>query len=286
MLIDTHCHVHFRSYDADQEQVIKRSLENGVSMITVGTQKETSQQAVDCAMSHEGVWAAIGMHPSHASEDAHFDEDELSEGTHPHEVFDPMLYRQLAQNKKVVAIGECGLDYYRLSESTKNQDIKNQKQVFRAHLDLADELHLPVIIHCRDAYQDVLMMVKEYVDQHRLVRRGVVHCFAGTIEEAKAFVDLGFLIGITGIVTFPPRKTDVTFDGYSLLQQIVRELPLSSLLVETDAPYLTPSPHRGERNEPGYVTFVAEKIAELKEVSKNEIEAQTTENAEKLFGIK
>lgn len=286
MLVDSHCHVHFHAYEENRADVIQRSLAKGIHLLTVGTQKETSKQAIEVAEKYDGVWAAVGLFPPHLVASDFEDTDELATGSNLAEVFDMNVYRVLASHPKCVAIGECGLDYHRLPEQVDRSTlIKLQKQTVRAHFDLADELGLPVIIHCRDAYADQLEIVREYIEQGKLKQRGVVHCFGGTLEDAQAFVELGFKIGITGIVTFPPRKSDVLFDGYTLIQHIARTLPLSSLLVETDAPYLTPVPHRGERNEPAFVEFVARKIAELKGISFEEVAEATSQNIQSIFHI-
>jgi len=281
-MIDTHCHVHFRAYKEDMDEVIKRSLQKGVRMITVGTQSTTSKNGVEIAEKYDGVYTTIGLHPNHTCEQ-HF-EDELEEIKTRCEEFDIDYYRDLAKHPKVVAIGECGLDYYRIpAEVDRDALIAKQKREVRKQFDLADELNLPVVIHCRDAHADQVAILKEYLDAGRMKRRGVVHCFTGTLEEAKAYHAIGFLTSFTGIITFPPRKSD---GPISPLQQVVRDCPLEMMMIETDAPYLTPVPHRGERNEPWMVEFVAAKIAELKGITVGEVDRVTTANAEKLFGIK
>lgn len=286
MFVDSHCHVHFRAYKDDQDDLIKKTLLDGVFMVTVGTEKETSREAIECAEKYEGVFATVGLHPEHVIDQTFVDEHESAEH-HPAEIFDPAFYRALAQNKKCVAIGECGLDYYRFPEGIDQEDAKRkQKAAVRAHFDLAHELDLPVVVHCRDAYADQLVINQEYLDAGKLSRRGVIHCFGGNLEEARAFVAQGFLIGFTGVITFPPRKTDILIDGLTETQRIIQEIPLESLLIETDSPYLTPIPFRGKRNEPVYVKFVAQKIAGIKKISLEEVERVTTENAKRLFGLK
>lgn len=283
MFVDSHCHVHFRAYKDEQDALIKKTLESGVFMVTVGTDRVTSQEAILCAEKYEGVFATVGLHPEHVIDQTFFDENESAEHF-PAEVFDPAYYRGLAQSKKCVAIGECGLDYYRMPEGIdKNEAITKQKQTVRAHFDLAHELDLPVVVHCRDAYADQLAINQEYLDAEKLSRRGVIHCFAGTVEQARAFVAQGFYLGFTGVITFPPRKTDALIDGLTDIQQVIREIPIEHILIETDSPYLTPIPFRGKRNEPSYVKYVAEKIAEIRRVTVEEIEHATTENAKRLF---
>ena len=293
-MIDTHCHVHFRAYKDDMDEVIVRSLEKGVRMITVGTQSTTSKNGVEVAEKYDGVYTTIGLHPNHTCEQ-HF-EDELEEIKTRCESFDVDYYRELAKHPKVVAIGECGLDYYRIpAEVDRDALIAKQKEELRKQLALADELNLPVVIHCRDAHADQQAMLKEFIDVGKLGRRGVIHCFTGTLDEARAYHALGFLTSFTGIITFPPRKNDpgnsplLSKEGLGVvlspLQQVVRDCPLDMMMLETDAPYLTPEPHRGKRNEPRYVQFVAAKVAELKSISVEEVDEVTTANAEKLFGL-
>ncbi len=293
MLIDSHSHIHFQAYVDDMDEVIKRSFAEDVFMITVGTQRDTSRNGLLVAEKYEGIWASVGLHPNHLTVQSFYDNDELppNQQTTPQiktraEIFDTDYYRDLAKHPKCVAIGECGLDYYRVPEDADREAvIALQKETVRLHFDLATELNLPVIIHCRDAYADQLTIVREYVEAGRLSRRGVVHCFAGTLEEARAFISLGFKIGFTGVITFPARKSDVLLDGLTSTQHIIREIPLTSILVETDSPYLTPIPFRGKRNEPGYVKFIAQKVAEIKKVSYEEVCSVTTANVKNLFGL-
>lgn len=204
-MIDTHCHVHFRAYKNDMDAVIKRTLQKGVRLITVGTQSTTSKNGIEVAEQYDGVYTTIGLHPNHTCEQ-HF-EDELEEIQTRCESFDVAYYRKLAEHPKVVAIGECGLDYYRIPAEVDRQVlIEKQKAELRKQLALADELNLPVVIHCRDAHADQVAMLEEFIAAGKLARRGVVHCFTGTTEEARAYHALGFLTSFTGIITFPPRK--------------------------------------------------------------------------------
>jgi TatD DNase family protein len=308
VLVDTHCHVHFNAYKDDMDEVIRRTLSKGVFMITVGTQTTTSANGLKVAERYDGVWATVGLHPNHLCEQEFVDEQELGNGLDGSnglkgfkakiqtrcETFDHSYYLDLARHPKCVAIGECGLDYYRLPENVDRDElIAKQKQTVRAHFDLAHEVGLPVVIHCRDAHADQLAIIREYVAAEKLQRRGVVHCFTGTMEEARSYVELGFLISFTGVITFPPKKqktpsplTPLTpMTPSTPLQHVVRDLPLEYIMVETDAPYLTPVPHRGERNEPWMVEFVAAKIAELKGVDVEEVARVTSLNAARLFGI-
>lgn len=241
-------------------------------MINVGTQFETSRKAVELAGDYgDGVYAAVGLHPIHLFEH-HVDEEETSFNTRGEE-FNADSYQDLVSRSiKVVAVGEFGLDYYRMPPSEDPQRVREvQEEVVKQHLLLAKEAGKPVMIHCRDAYDDLLRLLKENYDGP-----GEIHSFTGTWQQAKEFLDLGFYVALNGIVTF---------DKTGRSAEVVKNLPLEMMLLETDAPYLTPVPHRGKRNEPAYVKFVAEKIAELKGVDISEVEKVTTENARKLYGI-
>jgi len=273
MIIDTHSHLNFKAYGSDRGEVIKKTQEQGVVCIDVGTKYETSKMAVELANNNKNIYAAIGMHPIHIKTDLLKIKTDSNEGAFmPHgENFNYEDYKKLAlSSKKVVAIGEIGLDYYYKPKSKikfeKFKDI--QKQVFVKQLDLAEELNLPVIIHCRMAHKDVVEIIR-----HRRLR-GVVHCFTGTKEEMKQYVDLGFYIGVNGIIF----KLD--------LDEAIKQCPLNKILTETDCPYLTP-PEEGKdkRNEPIFVKHIIQKIAELKELSFEEVSEKTFQNAKKLFKI-
>ncbi len=280
MLIDTHSHLNFKAYDGDRDEVIKKTREAGVVCIDVGTKYETSKKAIELAEKYEGIFASVGMHPFHIKTDLLKLRTDESEGnfTPFGEDFNEEKYKELAKSKKVVAIGEIGLDYYyRPKGSTKKEQFKQkQKEVFIQQLDLAKDLNLPVIVHCRMAFDDVYEILRERS------LRGVIHSFTGTIEEVKRFIDLGYYIGINGIIF----KLNI--------DEAIKGCPLDKILIETDCPYLTPLPavalakERPEgymRNEPSFVKYVAEKIAELKGISFGEIADITTTNAKRLFGV-
>ena len=289
MLIDYHAHVNFNAYKNDADEVITRALSEGVFMILVGTQLATSRRAVEMSERYKnGVWAAVGLHPIHL-EQMEVDEEESHFATRA-EVFDPATYRELAKQDKVVAIGECGLDYWHISggpSSEASEDgplhIVKQRQhlSLRQHLDLADELDLPLILHCRgskedpaDAYRDQIVILREYVEAGKIKRRGAIHCFISTWEIAQQYLELGFYIGFTGVITFPRTEQ---------YGEVVRNIPLERILVETDCPYLTPVPMRGRRNEPLYVRYVAEKVAAIKGKNKEEVEKQLFGNTLETF---
>ncbi len=284
MLIDTHAHVNFNAYKDDSDEVIRRSLAGGVWMINVGSQYTTSERAVMMAEKYpEGVYAAIGLHPIHLETDlikVKVDEEEIEFKTREEE-FDYEKYRNLAKSsKKIVAVGEIGFDYwYRPKTKVKISQFKEkQKQAFIQQLNLARELNLPVMLHCRMAHDDLLNVIKENIEQHgsKLIS-GVSHCFVGMLEQAKEYLKLGFCLGFNGIIF---KK----IPGLPDFEEIIKEVPLERILLETDCPYLTPEPMSG-RNEPLYIKYIAEKIAKIKNISYQEVENQTTQNAKELFKI-
>lgn len=287
LLVDTHSHAHFRAFRGSEKEVIRRSLDAGVWMNLVGTQKDTSKAAITFAEQFDaGVYATIGLHPTHLHS-THIDEDEVEMQTRE-ETFDIAFYRELAKSKKVVAIGEMGLEYYRLADVVQQKGItedeikQKQQEVFRQAVELAAELDLPIIIHCRDAHEDAQAIIREAQAKHGAKVRGVVHCYTSDWERARPYLEeLGFMISFTGIITFEIKKS--SRDATEALLDVVRKAPLDRIMVETDCPYLSPAPHRGERNEPSYVRFVAEKVATLKDISFDEVAKQTTENAFTLF---
>lgn len=276
MLIDTHAHLNFNAYKNDVDDAIRRTLDGGMCVINVGSQYKTSKRAVELAEKYEkGIYAAVGLHPIHLSSGifkTKVDQEEIEFQTHE-EDFDYEKYKELVMisNQKVVAIGETGLDYwYKPKTKTKLEQFKQkQKEVFLKQVDLAQELNLPLIIHCRAAHQDIIEILK-----HHSVKawRGVVHCFTGSWQEAQEYMEMGFYIGFNGIIF----KLD--------LNEVITKTPLEKILFETDCPYLTPSPMEG-RNEPLYTKYIAEKIAKIKNKSFEEIAKITTENAKSLFII-
>ena len=247
MLIDTHAHLNFSVYKDDAGEVIRRSLDNDIWLINVGSQYTTSKRAVGIAEKYEkGVYAAIGLHPIYAKDKFQYEK-----------------YKELTDSKKVVAVGEIGLDYKSEYVSFKQK----QKDLLLKQLDLVKELNLPIIFHCRMAHNDLLEILENYQ-----WLQGVVHCFTGAWEEAQKYLKMGFYLGFNGLIF----KMD--FD------EIIKKTPLDRILIETDCPYLTPPQETG-RNEPLYVKYVAEKIAKIKELNYEEIAKITTQNAKKLFKI-
>lgn len=277
MLIDTHCHLNFKAFKDDAEKIIEKTLKHNIWMISVGSMYLTSLRAIKLAQNYkEGVYAAVALHPIHLKARNIKDELDLNEiEKFEFEEFDYQKYLEMAKNGKVVAIGETGLDYYRIKENI-NETKNLQKEVFIKHIKLAKELKKPLIIHCREAHNDLYQILElEFKDfQIKEKGNGVIHCFSGNYEQAMKYLDLGFLISFTGIITFS--------NDYD---EIIKKLPLDKIMIETDAPYLTPIPFRGKRNEPIYVKYVAQKIAEIKNLDFKKVAEETTINARLIFNI-
>jgi len=263
-LVDTHCHLYFDNYQKDLENVLERAAASGVRKILVpGIDLETNVAAVRLAEKYPLIKAAVGVHPNSAGS---WDMDRNS-------VLD------LASHPQVVAVGEIGLDYYREYSSPDQQ-----KKVLEIMIDIADQVEKPVILHVRNKNErnrscitDLTLMIQDWVGTRSTKSwkpRGVVHSFSGNLDECQLVINEGFLIGITG---------PVTFKNAAALHSVVQEAPLDRLLIETDGPFLSPHPYRGKRNEPAYVKFVAERISELRQQNMLDIASQTTSNAENLF---
>ena len=296
---DAHAHVNFAAYDADREETIARAKDTWVVMNVVGTQLDTSKSAVELARKHDNVYATIGLHPVHTSKSYH-DEKELgpsfappsrkatdghskaSEGKEGKigfmsrgEVFDATVYEEMGKNPRVIAIGECGLDYYRCDESTK----EFQKKVFIEHIELANRLQKPLMLHIRNPLPQGSSVASAYDDALEILRahakvKGDTHFFAGDWNTAKKFLDFGFALSFTGVLTFT--------NDYD---EVVQNAPLDMLLSETDAPYVSPVPHRGKRNEPSYVVEVVRAIARIRDADVDEVASKLAENARRIFSV-
>lgn len=254
MLIDSHAHLNDEKFDEDRDELIKSLKDNGIELVlNLGDNPEASKQSIDLADKYDFIYAAVGTHPGFADT---FNNDTLE------------LYRSYCKNKKVLAIGEIGLDYY-YDDVPKNI----QKECFIEQIKLAKELDLPYIVHDRDAHEDVFNIMKQ---EHYSGSRGILHCYSGSVELAREFIKLGFLIAVGGVVTFKNSKT---------LKKVAQEIPLEYLLIETDSPYLAPEPYRGKRNNPSYVRNVAEQIAILRNISYDKVVEKTNENFKNLFNI-
>jgi TatD DNase family protein len=254
-LVDSHCHLDASQFDADREAVIARAVESGVvRIVNPGVDLPSSRMAVDLARRHERIYAAIGIHPHEAKVWDAATLDEL---------------KKLATSPKVVAIGEIGLDYYR---DLSPRDV--QRRAFESQLELAAELGLPIIVHDRDAHEDVLAALDSWRSSLHM-HPGVLHSFSGDVALARRALELEFCIGVSG---------PVTYKNADRLHEVVRAVPMERLLIETDAPYLAPHPHRGHRNEPAYIRFVAEAVAAIRGMTVDQVAARTSANARALFG--
>jgi TatD DNase family protein len=279
-MFDTHCHALPSFYGAQTAAVLNEALAASCTLVNIGTQYATSQEAVASINAARGVYATVGLHPSHAHDaTAHHE----AEDNTPERDFDVAAYEALAMQDGVIAIGECGLDYYRLPEDTSLQaEVKaKQREVFLQQIALAVKLQKSLVIHCRpsnnsdDAYEDLVGILQEHWFPHT-ARKCVVHSFTGSSAVAQRLAALGCYLGINGIITFDktPRS-----------KEVITTVGLTPLVLETDAPFLTPIPHRGEQNKPVYVQHVAEKIAEWLNLPAADVITQTDTNARSLFNL-
>lgn len=252
MYFDTHCHLNSEQLYENRDEFIKHALDNQVEMmVVVGYDLESSKKAVEIAKEHSFIYAAVGIGPN----------DCLNTTTQDLQIIDEYL-----NEPKVVALGEIGLDYY-----WDDVPSDKQKEIFQQQVDLAKKHQKPIIIHCRDAYEDTYEVLK------RNGHPGIMHCYSGSVEMAKRFIDLGFYISLAGPVTFKNARVP---------KDVAEKIGLEHLLIETDCPYLTPHPHRGSLNEPANVVHIAQEIAKLKNMEIESVASQTTFNAKKVFGIK
>lgn len=257
MLVDSHAHIEAGLFAKDRDQVVSRAREAGVgAVVNVGSDLRSSQASIRLAERYGELHAAVGFHPHNAAKLADGDLDKLA---------------QLAQHPKVVAIGEIGLDFHRNLSPREAQ-----VEAFKKQLELADRLGMPVIIHSRNAQDEVLSILTEWAGHAKRERPlGVLHCFSGDGELGQRYIEMGFLLSIAGPVTYPS----------SHVVGIAKDIPLEKLLIETDCPFLTPQPYRGKRNEPSYLSFIVEKIAEIRGVPPGVVAERTAENATELFGL-
>ncbi len=283
MFIDTHTHVNFSAFKDDADAVIRRSLENDTWMILVGSEYKTSNRALSFANKYErGVYAAAGLHPIHLDDSRVIDKNESGDYAFSGraEEFNYETYENLAKFQKVVAIGETGLDYYHLNPEKDPAVLKRkQQEVFLKQLILARKLNLPVIIHCRQAHDDMFSMLQDFRKNYAdLISDnqpwGVMHCFSGDEDLAWKYFSLGLMVSFTGLITFSKNWDD-----------LLRKVPLEKIMIETDAPYMTPEPYRGQRNEPMLVQYVANRIAEIRGIPLSKVADVTTANARRLFAI-
>lgn len=254
MIFDSHSHYDDSQFNEDRDLVLKEIKEKGViGVLNCGSDLRGLNMSIELAEKYDFVYAAVGIHPEYA------------------QVVDENLIEQIrnhAKNPKVRAIGEIGLDYY----WEENPPREVQKKAFRMQMEAARELNLPVVIHDREAHQDTLEIMKEFSQV-----KGVVHCFSGSVEFAKECLRLGYYIGITGVVTFKNAK---------VIKEVVKAVPIDKLLVETDCPYMAPTPYRGKRNQSNYIEYIIDEIAELKGITKEDVEKNTIKNTKTLLNLK
>lgn len=253
-IFDAHAHYDDEQFDEDRNLVIEELKKNNViGVLNCGASLEGCVQSVNLADKYDFFYAAVGIHPEHADK---FGEDTVVE------------LKKLAKNQKVKAIGEIGLDYY----WEENPDRRIQKEVFIRQMELAKELNLPVIIHDRDAHEDTLNIIKQFKGV-----TGEIHCFSGSVEFAKECLKLGYYIGFTGVITFKNARKII---------EVVKEVPIDRILLETDCPYMAPVPFRGKRNRSEYIRNMIEKVAEIKDIKPEEVSNWTISNVEKLLNIR
>ncbi len=253
---DIHSHIQFPQFEKDKDEVLKRMEDEGVGALVVGTDAKSSELAIKEVEGKENLFATAGLHPNDVFEEA----------------FDEAQYEELARNKKVVAIGECGLDYFRTKP--EKEKIKKQKDVLEKHISIAVSLNKPLMVHCRDAHDDLIDMLTSKKRDYGDTLRGNIHFFTGNTEIARRYLDLDFTISFTGVLTFTHDYDDV-----------VKFAPIDRIMSETDCPFAAPVPYRGKRNEPVFVKEVVRRIAELKGGDFEAVRAALVENALKMFAV-
>jgi len=273
MFFDSHTHLNLAAFDLDRDTLIKRYLKEGIFLVNVGTCFQTSKTAVELAQKYQNCWASVGLHPAHTFPAPLNQLDKNEIGSFVVEEFDSKFEDLIRRSKKVVAIGECGLDYSYLKDLPieKQEEFKiMQEKEFSKQIKIAQKYNLPLILHIRNLYQEALKILKE----NNYSGKAVFHFFTGNLEEAKQILEQGFYLGFSGVITYGNK-----------LDEVIRDVPLERILIETDAPYVAPIPYRGKRNEPLYVKEVAQKIAKIKNLPLEEIEKATFENSLLFFGI-
>ena len=279
-LIDTHCHLNLPYFKDDYDEVIHRALNDDVAMILVGTDYKSSKRALEIANRYQsGVYVAVGLHPE--SLEDRIEQEDNNKSYFEGEEFNVDIYQQLAKFPRVVAVGEIGLDYFRPDATKSNWEAvkTKQKEVLWQQLEFALQLNLPVMIHCRQAHDDMMTLLTDFKNKYRRILPldrpwGVLHCFSGDENLAWHYFNLGLAISFTGLITFSKNW-----------DSLIRKMPDDRLLIETDAPFMTPEPYRGKRNEPLLVSYVAKRLAEIRGVSEAKIASITTANAVKLFRL-
>jgi TatD DNase family protein len=264
MLIDTHAHLNFKDFDDDREEIIKQCQKNDIVVINIGVNYTASKEVIEIAEKYENCWATVAVHPHDITEPR----DNIG--------FDYNKFLELAKHPRVVGIGECGLDYQFCENDLEAQE--QQKEIFIQHLKLAQEANKPIIIHSRRLFPEILEIIKTFQASSTKHLTGVLHCYMGRWSYAEEYLKLGFYLSFTGLITYA-RDYD----------KVIKNCPLDRILIETDSPYLIPEPLRKKdeivRNTPLNIKLIAQKIAEIKEISFEEVAEQTTKNAQKLFNL-
>lgn len=278
MYFDSHAHLNFYAFEKDRDKMIKECIQEKIQMINVGSNFFNSKKAVEIADNYQkGVWAAIALHPIHLETGLvkiKKDEEESANNSQAENVFDYEKYKELAKSKKVVAIGETGLDYYwKPKTASKLEEFKRkQKELLEKHINISQELNLPIIFHCRMAHQDLIEFLESKIKKEKKKLRGVIHCFTGTWEQAEKYLEMGFFLGFNGIIF----KLD--------LNKVIKKSPIRKILFETDCPYLSPPGYK-ERNDPMGIKIIIQKAAKIKEIKPEEMDKQALKNAQELFNI-
>lgn len=280
MMIDTHCHIHFKAFENNRDEVIARSKEKDMILNLVGTQQSTSKKGVELAEKYDWMYATIGLHPIQIHEVDVY--EETTNFTSRGEDFNPEFYRELAKHPKVIGVGETGLDRFHIPKDQSEELILSaQKEVFRKQYAVAEEFGLPLVMHVRDAHDEMIALLEDIKKEKGSLIRGVVHCYTGNWTEAEKYLELGFNLGFTGVVTFPAKKNNP--EPQLELERVLQNIPLNRILVETDAPFLAPQAYRGEQCEPWMVEEVLKKFAVVKNMNIDEMTAQINKNTLELF---
>jgi len=296
-MIDTHAHLDFENFDEDREEVISRAFDNGIKkIVNIGVDLERSRKSIEIAQAHDGVFASVGLHPDFFNEQRAMNNDQWIADL-----------RKIIENKRVIAIGETGLDYFSHTDKPiTDTQRENQKKGFLAQIEIARKLGLPVIVHCRDAWEDLFEIVSKVrpfsqgstfplssklsnssrsnlsgISQDQILTKFVLHCYSGEKKDTEKFLQLpNVYFSFSGNITYP-KPTERAEE----LAEAVRMIPLDRIMLDSDSPFLAPQAMRGKRNEPIFVRYIAEKIAQIKEISGERVEKATDENAIKFFGI-
>ncbi|MBN2093955.1 MAG: TatD family hydrolase [Candidatus Zambryskibacteria bacterium] len=266
--IDIHCHLDMDEFDADRQEVLARMKEGGVVAISVGSNLEASKKAIEIAETNENIWTCVGVHPEEISKGIFWDRGSSKMP------FDISEFKKLVKSSKVVGIGECGLDFFRLDPAFAKATADKQKELFESQIQFAIKNNKPLMLHIRRAYDDALDILNNYKKNYGEKLRGNVHFFTGNVEQTKRFLDLGFTMSFTGVITF-------THD----YDEVIKYIPQDSIMSETDAPFVTPVPHRGQRNEPSFVIEVVKRLTEIRGEDLETLSNAIIQNAKKVFDI-